>query len=137
MTKIITHSLNKISDKRGYFLKTLMSDKFEINQNELEIYITNANPGESKGGHYHEAANEWFTLIKGECLLILIDTNDSSCTKIVLNEQEPKTIFVPPYYAHEFFNTGNEEFILLAATDRIYRKEDTIPYKINLEDYDY
>jgi dTDP-4-dehydrorhamnose 3,5-epimerase-like enzyme len=136
MTKIKTYSLNKISDNRGYFLKTYMSDKFDINEKELEVYITNAKPGESKGGHYHEKANEWFTLIKGECILILIDINTKKSTRIDLNEQDPKTIYVPPFIAHEFFNSSSEEFILLAVTDKVFRKEDTIPFKININEND-
>lgn len=131
---IKTYSLNKIFDQRGYFLKSFMSDKFEMTPGELEVYITNAKPGESKGGHYHEKASEWFTIIKGECILVLIDIKNSSVTRLELNEHDPKTIFVPPFMAHEFFNSGNEEFILLAVTDKVYQKEDTIPYNIILKD---
>lgn len=134
INQAISYPLDKISDKRGYFLKTLTSNKFDINLNELEIYVTNAKPGQSKGGHYHEKAKEWFTLLKGKCTLVLIDVKTLIVTKIKMDESEPKTIFVPPFIAHEFYNTGKEEFLLLAATDRLYRKEDTIPYEISLND---
>jgi dTDP-4-dehydrorhamnose 3,5-epimerase-like enzyme len=129
----ISYELNKISDERGYFLKTLMSDKFDINFNQLEIYVTNAKPGHSKGGHFHEKAKEWFTLLKGKCTLVLIDVKTLATSNIELDERNPKTIFVPPYVAHEFFNTGAEDFLLLAATDQLYQKQDTIAYEIKLE----
>ena len=133
-SKTISYVLNKISDERGYFLKTLMTDKFDINFDELEIYVTNAKPGQSKGGHFHEKAREWFTLLKGKCTLVLKDVNTLIVTKIELDENTPKTIFVPPFVAHEFYNTGNEDFLLLAATDQVFRKQDTITCKINLEE---
>jgi dTDP-4-dehydrorhamnose 3,5-epimerase-like enzyme len=132
--KIINYPLEKLNDNRGYFLKTFTNNKFDVDFNELEIYVTNAKPGQSKGGHFHEKAKEWFTLIKGKCTLILVDVNTLIVKKIMLDESDPKTVFVPPFVAHEFYNTGSEDFLLLAVTDQHFRKEDTIPFQTSLKE---
>jgi len=118
-----------ISDSRGYFLKVIDGNE-ENNPFPCEVYITSAKPGESKGGHYHKIANEWFTLIKGVAILILEDVMSKEKKQIKLNSLDSKTILVPPYIAHSFLNNGNEDYLLLAYTDRKYDSSDTIVYKL-------
>ena len=93
-----------------------------------EFYITVAYENESKGGHYHKKANEWFTLIKGKCNLRLFDISTSESTILNLDAGSPKTVFVPPGIAHIFINTGKEDFILSAYSDQLYDPEDTCPF---------
>ena len=49
----------------GGFLRVINGTEPD-NRFKCEVYITSAKPGESKGGHYHLMANEWFTLVKRE-----------------------------------------------------------------------
>ena len=116
---------NLIKDSRGYFLKAINGNE-PGNPFACEVYITCAKPGESKGGHYHLRAQEWFTLIKGEALLTIINVDTKEKSEIRLSESEPETIYIPPGIAHSFRNTGNVNFILLAFTDIKYDPQDTI-----------
>ena len=116
-----------IRDKRGFFLKVIDGNE-EFNPFKCEVYITVAHPGQTKGGHYHKVANEWFTLIEGKAILLLEDVKTKQKNKIRLNSLNPKTIFVPPYLAHSFYNNGKSDYILLAYTDKIYHPNDTISY---------
>lgn len=116
-----------ISDSRGYFLKVI-DGKEENNPFPCEVYITSAKPGESKGGHYHNRANEWFTLISGKARLELIDVVTKEKLTYYLTEKKPQTVYVPAGIAHEFFNDGDIDFILLAYTDQRYLPEDTIAF---------
>ena len=99
-----------------------------------EIYLTMGKVGQSKGGHYHPKAVEWFTLIKGTALLKLHDVSTGRCDEIKLNFEDAVTVFVPNNIAHEFVNIGTEDFILLAYTDLLYDPNDTIAFNFN--DYD-
>ena len=118
-----------IADSRGYFLKVLTGKEEGLPDHTGEIYVTSAKPGEAKGGHYHPKANEWFTLLQGECLLRLLDTLTGESLEIVLNAKEPKTIYVPNNVAHIFSNTSiNGDFLLLAYSDEMYAPEDTVSY---------
>ncbi len=119
---------NYITDERGWFLKMITGDENE-NDFKGEVYITSAKPGETKGGHYHKEAKEWFCLIRGKAKLHLKEIKYGEYRSIILDANEPKTIFVPPYIAHEFENTGSQDFIVIAYTNVKYHPDDTVPYK--------
>jgi dTDP-4-dehydrorhamnose 3,5-epimerase-like enzyme len=123
--KIYKVNRSLIKDNRGWFLKTINGNE-PYNSFPIEVYLTSAKPGESRGGHYHLVANEWFTLIKGEALLKLSDIETGESMIIELNESFPETIFIPPKIAHSFVNQGVEDFVLLAYTDKKYDPGDTI-----------
>lgn len=127
--KIISYKRNKIEDHRGWFLKVINGKETNLPKHTGEIYVTTANPGEMKGGHYHPIANEWFTLIKGACVLKLVDVETKECLEIQLNAQKPVTIYVPCGIAHAFFNTSLEQdFILIAYSDELFDPTDTLPF---------
>lgn len=115
------------TDSRGWFLKVINGNE-RNNPFPCEVYVTSAKPGESKGGHYHLKAQEWFTLIKGEAIITVYNISKQEKTEITLSETDPKTIFVPAGYAHNFQNIGKIDFILLAYTDVKYDPLDTITY---------
>ncbi|QBQ42688.1 polysaccharide biosynthesis C-terminal domain-containing protein [Sphingobacterium psychroaquaticum] len=117
-----------IKDSRGWFLKVI--DGFEENLPKYtgEVYITSGIKGESKGGHYHVQANEWFTLIEGKCQLKLVDVKSGEKLLINLSSEIPETIFVPNNVAHIFVNKSDNNFILLAYSDQLFDPVDTIAY---------
>lgn len=119
-----------ISDNRGWFLKTLTGDEEHLKSKVGEIYFTSATPGQVKGRHYHKVANEWFTLICGKAVLVLEDTVTKDRQEIILDSQNPMTVFIPPYVAHAVENRYDKDFILCAYTDEQYDSDDTIPYQI-------
>ncbi|RYE22509.1 MAG: hypothetical protein EOP45_08120 [Sphingobacteriaceae bacterium] len=121
---------NILADNRGYFLKILTGKEEFLPAYTGEIYLTSAKPNEAKGGHYHPAANEWFILLQGECLLKLFDIATKESASILLSADEPKTIFVPNNIAHIFCNTNDkDDFLLLAYTDMHYNPNDTIVFQ--------
>lgn len=118
-----------ISDSRGYFLKVLTGKEDNLPSYTGEIYVTSAKPGEAKGGHYHPEANEWFTLLQGECRLELTDVFSKEKQLITLKSDLPQSIYVPCQIAHVFINTSDsQDFLLLAYTDKLYDPSDTIVY---------
>jgi dTDP-4-dehydrorhamnose 3,5-epimerase-like enzyme len=119
----------RIEDHRGWFLKVIDGSELFLPKSTGEIYITVATPNQSKGGHYHPLANEWFTLIRGECLLELVDVETEEYYSIELTDKVPRTVFVPNNIAHNFKNTADSEFILLAYSDVLYDSSDTIMYQ--------
>lgn len=125
--KIDVTKRNLLQDSRGWFLKVIKGNEPK-NPFACEVYITSAKPGESKGGHYHLKAREWFTLIKGEALLTFIDIYTKEKSEFSLNGSEPETVCIPPNIAHNFLNVGEQDFILIAFTDKKYDPSDTISY---------
>ena len=117
-------------DSRGWFLKVINGEEPD-NPFTCEVYITSAKPGESKGGHYHLNASEWFTLIKGNALLTVIDIKSKEKSEISLSETNPETVYIPPGIAHNFFNNGDCDFILIAYSNVQYDSSDTIGFNFN------
>ena len=119
----------RIEDSRGWFLKVINGLEDNLPDYTGEVYVTCATPGEAKGSHYHEKANEWFSLIKGQCEVKLVDLKTGEKLSVFLAEDKPVTLYVPNFIAHIFINHAKEDFILLAYSDQLYFPEDTIVYQ--------
>lgn len=128
LEKIYAVKRNILHDSRGWFLKVIDGEE-DQNPFECEVYITSANPGESKGGHYHLKAHEWFTLLKGKALLTMIEVETNEKTEFALDATEPRTIYIPPGVAHRFYNSGDADFMLIAFTNLKYEPADTIVFE--------
>lgn len=119
-----------LSDNRGWFLKAITGTEDGIQSSVGEVYFTSAKPGEAKGNHYHDIAQEWFTLICGKASLILEDITTMERLVIELDSASPQTVYIPPKVAHAVVNNHDTDFILCAYTDRQYDPSDTIPYTL-------
>lgn len=126
--KIIPRHL--IMDDRGWFLKAITGTEENIPDHTGEVYLTMGKPGQTKGGHYHPKAVEWFTVIEGEAILRLEDINSKERIEIPMSLKDAKSVYVPNNIAHDFKNIGDTDFIVLAYTDRLYDPIDTIAYKL-------
>lgn len=126
--KIIPRRL--IKDERGWFLKAITGTEDNIPNHTGEVYLTMGKPGQTKGGHYHPEAVEWFTVIEGNAVLRLEDINSKERLEIPMSLEEAKSVYVPNNVAHDFKNVGDSNFIVLAYTDRLYDPKDTITYNL-------
>lgn len=120
-----------IADDRGWFLKAITGTEKGIPSHTGEVYLTMGKPGQSKGGHYHPEAVEWFTIVQGHAVLKLEDVETHERRDIMMSLESSMTVFIPNNVAHIVFNCGTEDFILLAYTDKLYDPADTIAYKID------
>lgn len=87
-------------------------------------------PGQAKGGHYHPEAVEWFTIIDGSAILKLEDMETHERRDIEMSLDKAITVYIPNNVAHIVVNNSNNNFILLAYTDKLYDPADTIPFII-------
>lgn len=126
---IIIHR-NLLKDDRGWFLKAITGTENNIPAYTGEVYLTMGKPGQSKGGHYHNEAVEWFTIIEGSAILKLEDIETHERMDIEMSLEKAITVFIPKQVAHTVVNNSNKNFILLAYTDKLYDPTDTIPYTI-------
>ncbi len=126
--KIIPRCL--VKDERGWFLKVITGTEENIPSHTGEVYLTMGKLGQVKGGHYHPEAVEWFTVIEGEAVLRLEDIETKERIEIPMSLEEAISVFVSNNVAHDFKNTGDANFIVLAYTDKLYDPKDTITYKL-------
>ena len=120
-----------IADERGWFLKAITGTEDGIPNHTGEVYLTMGKPGQAKGGHYHPEAVEWFTVIQGSAVLKLEDMQTHERRDIEMSLEKAITVFIPNNVAHVVVNSSDDDFILLAYTDKLYDPKDTIAYKIN------
>lgn len=130
MDKVIEIKRRLIEDERGWFLKAVTGLEEKIQGHIGEVYLTMGKPGQAKGGHYHPLALEWFTVVQGAAILKLEDVRTHERRDIHLSLSVAKTVFVPNNVAHVVVNEGDQDFILLAYTDRQYDPADTIAYEV-------
>lgn len=116
----------RIDDSRGWFLKAITGLEKGLPNHTGEVYIVSSKDGAARGGHYHKQATEWFTLLTGSARLEMKDIRTNETMVITLSALKPVTIVVPTYIAHRFDTIRNEEFMLLAYTDFLYKPDDTI-----------
>ncbi len=126
--QIIPRSL--IKDERGWFLKAITGTEENIPSHTGEVYLTMGKPGQAKGGHYHPEAVEWFTIIDGSAILKLEDMETHERRDIEMSLDKAITVYIPNNVAHIVVNNSNNNFILLAYTDKLYDPADTIPFII-------
>lgn len=127
------HIINRkiIVDERGWFFKAMTGKEEGVPSHTGEIYLTMGKPGQAKGGHYHPEAVEWFTIIEGSAILKLEDMDTHEKRQIEMSLEKAITVFIPNNVAHVVVNNSNNDFILLAYTDKLYDPKDTIAYQIN------
>lgn len=119
-----------ISDERGWFLKAITGTEEGIPSHTGEVYLTMGKPGQSKGGHYHPEAVEWFTIIEGSAILKLENIETHERLDIEMSLEKSITVFIPNNVAHIVCSNSDKDFILLAYTDKLYDPADTIDYTI-------
>ena len=126
------HIINRrlIADDRGWFLKVITGTEECIPSRTGDVYLTMGKPGQSKGGHYHPEAVEWFTIIEGSAILKLEDIETHERFDIEMSLEKAITVFIPNNVAHIVVNNSDKDFILLAYTDKLYDPKDTIAYTI-------
>lgn len=117
-----------IVDDRGWFLKAITGTEEDIPSHTGEVYLTMGKPGQAKGGHYHLEAVEWFTIIEGSAILKLEDMETHERREIEMPFEKAQTVFIPNGVAHIVVNNSDNNFILLAYTDKLYNPADTIAF---------
>ena len=128
MNRVKIYSRKKLCDDKGWFLKVIDGQESDIPCHTGEVYVICGEIGESRAGHYHPEANEWFTVIQGKAELLLTDTVTKEQRFFVMDADNPRTIFVPNYIAHSVRNIGTIPFVLIAYSDMLYNPRDTVKY---------
>ena len=124
--------LEKKEDARGSLLKVLMNRQIAGKKEFGEIYLCVIGPGETRANHYHETTTEWFCAVRGTGLLLLKDVDTGETRRVMVSEEMPATVVIPPRVAHALKNPGPHHLHVLAYADAQYdeSKPDTVPVEV-------
>lgn len=127
MKTIKVKKLDIKEDSRGWFAEIVRQEDLENKEKGFgQMYITVAKPGQIKGKHYHTRKTEWFCVVKGLGLLILIDKTTNDRQEIKLGEDNMVAVQIPPGIWHAIANRDkNTDMYLLAYIDESFNPEDT------------
>ena len=122
--------LKVFEDERGKLWKALTAADLGGKPSLGEIYLISFRPGAVRGNHFHQRTREWFLCVKGRIRCRLALPGTSLRSEMVLDEEKPAILEVPPGVAHCLCPDGEEPPLLLAYADREYDKEapDVAPY---------
>lgn len=120
--KELIRPLRRLGDKRGSFTEF-------IRQGDMgQVSLNVIGPRECKGHHYHHTKTERFFIIKGECLIHLRKIGSTHVDSLLLKEDEPSFIDIPPGVTHALENTGEDQAMVLIWASEVYdeARPDTI-----------
>lgn len=122
----MTYPLHK-NDTGSFQELAHASDGIEFGQ----LSLLTVAPRCKRGGHYHTSKKEWFCCIRGNCVLVLTDTDGVQKAGIQLSDTNRRLIGVSPYDVHTVLNPHDQECELLVICNEEYDPDnpDTIKYQ--------
>jgi len=118
----------RFKDSRGFLQKVLSASQCDGEVPRGEVYVTSANPGETKGKHYHKNMGEWFTVVHGKGDLDIYDPKSNQKVSIPLGVSVAQTVYVPAGLAHSITNNSDDLLICVAWAEKEYDPDDVYPF---------
>jgi len=121
---VVVKKLVKHSDERGYFMEILRDDD-ELLSKFGQTAVSLTEPGVIKAFHWHKRQDDFFFVASGEAMVVLYDRRKGSSTYgttqvILVDENEPKLIFIPKEIAHGYKALGNKPVLMFYQMTESY-----------------
>jgi UDP-2-acetamido-2,6-beta-L-arabino-hexul-4-ose reductase len=116
------YSLTPHEDKRGRFVEMLKT------KDSGQLSYFTANPGVTRGGHYHHTKTEKFLVIKGIAQFRFKHALNHDSFKIEASGEVPCVVETIPGWSHDITNIGDDELIVMLWANENFdiNKPDTI-----------
>jgi len=129
--KITVKPLTVKRDARGWLSEIIRAE--DVGRKKFgQILVTAANPGKTKGSHYHKRKTEWYCIIKGRGIFTIINRKNKEKKEIELGEKNLILVKIPVNHFHRIKNIGRKEMLLLAYADDVFNSDDPDTYEENL-----
>lgn len=115
-------------DERGVFVEMLKT------HNAGQFSFFTANPGVTRGGHYHHTKTEKFLVIKGDARFGFRHILTDEIFHIDVSGGMQKIIETVPGWTHDIKNIGDSELIVMLWANEIFNRDlpDTFNCKVDL-----
>lgn len=111
------------SDARGCVFELLRLPE-EIAGGVGQLFITTADPGQSKGHHYHTRKTEWFCVIAGEGEMVTRHRESGVPGLYPMKASDPLVVRVVPGVTHALRNTGTTPLVAAVFVSEVFNPED-------------
>jgi UDP-2-acetamido-2,6-beta-L-arabino-hexul-4-ose reductase len=121
-----SYSIAEHKDSRGSFVEMLQIKDFG------QVSFITANPGITRGGHFHHSKIEKFLVVKGFAKFQFKNVVTHEKYEIETNHLSPRIVQTLPGWSHDITNVGNDEMIAIIWSNEVFDpvKPDTIGYKV-------
>lgn len=93
-------------DSRGSFTELLK------NRRCGQISVNRAEPGVTRGRHYHNSKWEIFVVLSGHGMIRQRKLGEEAITEIAVSGENPTAVYMLPGYTHELTNLSSTEPLL-------------------------
>ena len=116
------YSIPSYVDERGVFCEMLKT------KDSGQISFFTAQPGVTRGGHYHHTKNEKFLVLRGEAVFKFENVSTGQRHELTVNGSDPEIVETVPGWSHDITNIGEEELFVMLWANEIFdrQKPDTI-----------
>jgi dTDP-4-dehydrorhamnose 3,5-epimerase len=117
---VMVKTFRKHADQRGYFIEQLKRGDLDdegrpfipeqpfAQMSRSLAYARGGNPPELiKAFHWHKRQWDYWDIVSGNARVVLVDLREGSATAgrvqtVILGENSPKMVAIPPYVAHGY-----------------------------------
>ena len=131
---IIVHN-QSYKDKRGYFKEILLEKNIKKKFPFLVMSYSKKNVLRGLHLQMKKSQGKYISVLKGKIFDVAVDLRKDSSTygkvfSIILSEENSKSLFIPPGFAHGFCSLAKENYVIYSCTNyRDAKSELAINYK--------
>jgi len=108
------YEVPKHGDLRGVFVEMLKT------RDSGQFSFFTANPGATRGGHYHHSKTEKFLVIKGRARFRFRQIVDGSYHELETSGETPVIVETVPGWTHDITNIGDDEMVVMLWANEIF-----------------
>lgn len=108
------YSLPKYADHRGVFVEMLKTPDCG------QFSFLTANPGVTRGGHYHHSKTEKFLVVKGRALFRFRHMHSGHGHELQTSGDKPQIVETVPGWTHDVTNIGTDELVVMLWANEVF-----------------
>ncbi|HDX1178321.1 TPA: NAD-dependent epimerase/dehydratase family protein [Pasteurella multocida] len=112
-----TYVIPQYRDKRGVFVEMLKTPSAG------QFSYFSAQPGITRGGHYHHSKTEKFLVIRGKALFKFKHVITGETYQLETHGEHPTIVETVPGWAHDITNIGHDEMFVMLWANEIFDRE--------------
>jgi len=117
-----SYKVPKHDDERGVFVEMLKT------KDSGQFSFFTANPGVTRGGHYHHTKNEKFLVIKGQACFGFRHMVTKEYHELFTSGDRPEIVETAPGWSHDITNVGDDEMVVMLWANEIFDRENPDTY---------
>lgn len=121
-----SYSIPVYGDQRGSFSEILKT------HDSGQVSFFTANPGVTRGGHYHHSKTEKFLVVSGVAEFSFRHVLTGEKMLLSVDSSRPEIVETVPGWAHAITNTGSTQLIVLLWANEIYNADSPDTWTFNM-----